>query len=227
MIVDDIRAVTAPGGALVPPDGISATPAGLAVVGVGLLENLTSNRLLLTLVALVGVAVWLVVRLLSFVKAALVMVPVLLAVGVSSTVVYVTGITVSPLTTVSGPLVIAICTEFTVLIMFRHLEERRQGLSPEEAVDVATARTGRAFFASALTTIGGFAVMLFSPLPLLSDFGAIVALTVAIALISAVVVLPPVLIWADRHHWVTPGRGAIPVDPSVPLAERASARAPV
>jgi len=30
---------------------------------------------------------------------------------------------------------------------------------------------------------------------------------VAIALISAITVLPPVLIWADNHGWVAPGRG--------------------
>ncbi len=216
VIVDDIRANVAPGGSLEPPAGITATPAGLAVVGVGLLENLTENRALLTWIALGGVALWLLIRLLSLVKMVVVMLPVLLAVGLSATLVYLTGITVSPLTTVSGPLVIAICTEFATLILFRHLEERRQGLSPEEAIDVAAARTGRAFFASALTTVGGFAVMLISPLPLLRDFGAIVAITVAIALLSAVTVLPPVLIWADRHGWVRgasrgrasrPGRG--------------------
>ena len=156
-----------------------------------------------------------------------VMLPVLLAVGLSSTLVYLTGITVSPLTTVSGPLVIAICTEFATLILFRHLEERRQGYSPEESIDVAAAHTGRAFFASALTTVGGFAVMLFSPLPLLRDFGAIVAITVAIALISAVTVLPPVLIWADNHGWVAPGRGRRPNDPPETDRRRRCAAAPV
>jgi hydrophobe/amphiphile efflux-3 (HAE3) family protein len=226
VIVDDIRVKVSPDGALAPPPGITATPAGLAVVGVGLLENLTNNRLLLTWIALAGVALWLLLRMTSFVKTALVMLPVLLAVGLSSTVVYLTGITVSPLTTVSGPLVIAICTEFATLIMFRHLEERRQGLSPREAVDVAAARTGRAFFASALTTVGGVAVMLFSPLPLLRDFGAIVALTVAIALISAITVLPPVLIWADKHGWVTLGRGARPIDEGLSVEERAGAVSP-
>ena len=59
--------------------------------------------------------------------------------------------------------------------------------------------------------------MLFSPLPLLRDFGAIVAITVAIALISAITVLPPVLIWADKHGWVSLGRGARPVDESIPV----------
>ena len=82
---------------------------------------------------------------------------------------------------------------------------------------------GRAFFASALTTVGGFAVLLFSPLPLLRDFGAIVAITIAIALLSAVTVLPPVLIWADERGWVRLGAGAPnPVDEAVPVAERAA-----
>ena len=214
VIVDEIRVNVAPGGELEPPEGITATPAGLAVVGVGLLDSLTSNRALLTWIALAGVAIWLLLRLTSLAKMAVVMLPVLLAVGLSSTLVYLLGLTVSPLTTVSGPLVIAICTEFATLILFRHLEERRQGFSPEESIDVAAARTGRAFFASALTTVGGFAVMLFSPLPLLRDFGAIVAITVAIALVSAITVLPPVLVWADNHGWVAPGRGRRPNDPA-------------
>jgi hypothetical protein len=42
-------------------------------------------------------------------------------------------------------------------------------------------------------------VLLFSPLPLLRDFGAIVAITIAIALLSAVIVLPPLLLWADER----------------------------
>ena len=58
---------------------------------------------------------------------------------------------------------------------------------------------------------------------LLRDFGAIVALTVAIALISAITVLPPVLIWADKHGWVTLGRGARPVDEGLSVEERAAA----
>ena len=117
----------------------------------------------------------------------------------------ITGITVSPLTTVSGPLVIAICTEFCSLILFRHIEERRQGHTPREAIDVAAARTGRAFFASSLTTVGGFLVLVFAELPLLKDFGAIVAITVAIALLSAVVVLPPLLVWVDERDWLKIG----------------------
>ena len=44
----------------------------------------------------------------------------------------------------------------------------------------------------AATTIGGFAVLMVSPLPLLRDFGVIVTLNVAIALLAALVVSPMV-----------------------------------
>jgi uncharacterized protein len=190
-----------------PPEGISATASGLAVVGVGLLRNAEENRALLTYAALALVAVWLVIRLMSVVRALLAMVPVLIAVGGSSLIIAGLGFELSPLTTVSGPLVVAICTEFSVLILVRYLEERRRGCAPKEATDVASARTGRAFVTSALTTVGGFLVLVFSAMPLLRDFGAIVALNVTVALLSALVVLPPLLVWADGKGWVIRERG--------------------
>jgi uncharacterized membrane protein YdfJ with MMPL/SSD domain len=49
-----------------------------------------------------------------------------------------------------------------------------------------------------------------SSLPLLRDFGIIVAMNVAVALLSALVVLPPMLVWADQHGWVS--RGLVPDD---------------
>ncbi len=63
---------------------------------------------------------WLVLRFRSFSRALLALVPVFLAVGASSLIVALLGIQLSPLTTVSGPLVIASCTEFSVLIFGRY-----------------------------------------------------------------------------------------------------------
>lgn len=106
---------------------------------------------------------------------------------------------------------VAACTEFTSLILLRFVEERKRGLTPRAAVDVTARRTGRAFIVSALAAISGVGVIATSSLPLLRDFGVIVALNVAVALLSALVVLPPLLVWADeKHHWVT--RGLVPKD---------------
>jgi len=188
-----------------PPPGVSATPSGLAVVGVGLLDNLDANRVLLTYLAILFVFLFLSVRLRSVIRSLLSLVPVLIAVGTASLVAYAFSLKLSPVTAVGGPLVVAACTEFTSLILLRFVEERRRGLTPEESVEVAASRTGRAFIVSALTAISGVAVIATSSLPLLRDFGIIVAMNVAVALLSALVVLPPMLVWADRRNWVSRG----------------------
>ena len=201
---DELDAGTTAGGVEI-PDGVSATPSGLAVVGVGLLENIEANRILLTYLAIAFVFAYLAVRLRSVVRALLSLVPVLIAVGASSLVAWALGLQLSPMTAVGGPLVVALCTEFTALILLRFIEERQRGLSPEEAAEEAAARTGRAFIVSALTTVAGVAVIAFSTLPLLRDFGLVVAMNVAVALLSALVFLPPMLLWAEERGWVTRG----------------------
>lgn len=201
---------------------IRAIPAGIAVVGVGLLENLSANRAVLTYLGLALVGLWLLVRHRSLARALLTLVPIGLAVGTSSVIVGAFGLTLSPLTTVSGPLVVASCTEFSVLIMARYLEERQAGLGSREASDQAAGRTGRAFFTSAVTTIGGFAVLIGSALPLLRDFGIIVSLNVAVALLAALVVMPPMLVWADDKGWLE--TGVVDAKKSVVLAVKPTGR---
>jgi hydrophobe/amphiphile efflux-3 (HAE3) family protein len=226
--VDDIRDELASGtlGNGDPiPEGISATPSGLAVVGVGLLENIESNRILLTYLAILFVFAYLVLRLRSVVRALLSMVPVLTAVGAASLVAWIFDLHLSPMTAVGGPLVVAVCTEFTSLILLRFIEERQRGYSPREAMNVTARRTGRAFIVSALTAISGVAVIAFSSLPLLRDFGMIVAMNVSVALVSALVFLPPMLVWADNRGWVT--RGMMPERPPTPAPGAEVPRQPV
>jgi len=201
-VVRNIRDITKP------PPGIRATPSGLAVLGVGLLDNLEASRIRLTYLAIGFVFVFLMIRLRSVIRAFLSMVPVLIAVGAASLFAYALGLELSPMTAVGGPLVVAACTEFTSLILLRFVEERRRGFAPQAASDTTASRTGRAFLVSALATIAGVGVIATSSLPLLRDFGFVVGLNVTIALLSALVVLPPMLVWAERRHWVT--RGLVP-----------------
>jgi uncharacterized protein len=184
---------------LAPPPGVSVTPSGLAVVGVELVNNAEAGRPDLTLRALGFVLIWMVLALRRVVPALLIVAPVAIAVGLSSLAIAVFGIELTPLTTLAGPLVIAIGTEFSVLVAYRYFEERARGRTPDQATAVGLPRIGRAFVASGLTLIGGFAVLAFSPMPLLRDFGIVVALVVLITLVSTLAVLPPLLRWADRR----------------------------
>lgn len=56
----------------------------------------------------------------------------------------------------------------------------------KEALDT----TGVALMLSATTTMAGFAVLLFSPMPIIQDFGLITAITVLFSLVLALMVLP-------------------------------------
>ncbi len=206
------------------PPGVRATPSGLAVVGVGLLDNLEANRILLTYLSIAFVFAFLTIRLRSVTRALLSLIPVIIAVGAASLFAFALSLKLSPVTAVGGPLVVAACTEFTSLILLRFVEERRRGLPPREAMDVTASRTGRAFIVSALTATSGVAVLATSSLPLLRDFGAIVALNVAVALLSALVILPPVLVWADQRNWVS--HGLVPDEILQRSKETASAPSP-
>jgi hypothetical protein len=186
-----------------PPAGVTATPSGLAVIGIELVNALEANRQLLTLAALGLVALWLLAAYRRLVLALLPLVPVTVAVGASGLAIDQLDLELTPLTTVSGPLAIAITTEFSVLLLARFLEERKAGADADLAVELAASRIGRAFLASGLTLLGGFVVLAFSPMVLLVDFGVVVALDVALALVSVLVVLPPLLRWAAR--WLPAG----------------------
>ncbi len=188
-----------------PPPGFSIAPGGIGVVGVGLLENLAKSRVLLTYLALLFVGLFLAVRLRSIVRSLLSLVPVLIAVGTVALLAFALGVKLSPLTAVSGPLVVAVCTEFTSLILLRFVEERNRGLMPREAMTVTASRTGRAFLVSAMTAVAGIAVVATSSMPMLRDFGILMALNVLVALLSALIVLPPILVWAEGRGLVSRG----------------------
>jgi predicted RND superfamily exporter protein len=177
-------------GDMAPPPGVTATPSGIAVIGIELVKGMEANRRTLTLAALALVGLWLLVRGRGRVRSLLPLVPVAIAVGFSTFVIWALGFELTPLTTVAAPLVIAVGTEFTVLLEARYLEERRNGCTPAEAC-ACLPRIGRAFVASGLTLVGGFAVMAASPMTLLRDFGIVVAIDVVVALVSALVIMPP------------------------------------
>ncbi len=211
------------------PVGITEAPGGIAIVGVGLLENLNSSRSILTYLSVILVGLFLTVRLRSLIRALLSLVPVIIAVGAVSIVAFIFSLKLSPMTAVAGPLVVAICTEFTSLILLRFVEERARGKSPREAMDVTSARSGRAFIVSALTAVSGIAVMATSSMPLLRGFGIIVAMNVLVALLCALIILPPILVFAEGKGYVTRGliKDRKSSDATEVLSENLSAKNPI
>ena len=180
------------------PAGVIVTPAGLAVIGIEAVHALSANRPLMTYTALGGVFLALLLLFRNIAKAVAALVPIFIAVGASPALLYLLGMDLNPLTSVSGPLIIAMSTEFSVLLLARYCEERARGFGPQQAMLTASTRIGGAITASGLTVIGGFGVLAFSGFPLLDGFGKVTALNITVALLSTLIVLPPILVWADK-----------------------------
>ena len=95
-------------------------------------------------------------------------------------------------------------TEFTILIMERFYEERMKGKTSSEAIIISNQKTGKAIFASALTTLGGFSALLISDFVILSNFGLMTLINISLALFSTIIVMPAILIILDRFVKIKP-----------------------
>ena len=84
------------------------------------------------------------------------------------------------------------------MVLERYLEERSSGMEKHTAIQMATALIGRANLASALTTIGGFSVLMFSDFVILQDFGLMTVINVSLATLSTFIIVPALLFTMDK-----------------------------
>ncbi len=193
-----------------PPAGVTARLAGLPVLAAQANERIASpwRRLATLLAGLLAVAVVLLVALRSARRALVPLIPIALATGWSAFVVFLTRIPLNPLSIMLSALVIAIATEFSVLLSERFLAERRAGLELSDALAATYRSTGAAVLASGMTAIAGFGVLVLSDIRMLRDFGAVTVIDLAVALVGVLIVLPAVLVLAERGALV-PGRARL------------------
>jgi predicted RND superfamily exporter protein len=199
-LIDRVRdAIGAPGSKDGPPAGVSVQLAGLPVIAAAAAGDLSATRYWLTLAGLLAVALVLLLVYRSISRALVPLVPVVLATGWASLVLWITGIPLNPMSAALGALTIAIATEFAVILAGRYHEERRSGAGGGDALRGAYSRTGAAVLASAVTAIAGFAVLVASDIQMLRDFGIVTVIDLSAALVGVMVVLPAALLRAGER----------------------------
>jgi predicted RND superfamily exporter protein len=125
------------------------------------------------------------------------LIPIVLATGWSALVLAAIGIPLNPMSATLGALVIAIATEFSVILSARFSSEREAGRSVGEALRRTYARTGTAVLASGVTAIAGFAALIATDIRMLRDFGFATVVDLGVALLGVMIVLPATLVWAE------------------------------
>ena len=128
------------------------------------------------------------------------LVPIVLATGWSALVLFALRVPLNPMSVTLGALVIAISTEFSVLLSERHRQERLAGHDTIEALRRSYARTGAAVAASGVTAIFGFGVLVLSDIRMLRDFGLVTLIDLTVSLLGVLVALPAAIVIAEGQR---------------------------
>jgi predicted RND superfamily exporter protein len=195
-------------------DGVLVSPVGTLALGSSAIDAAVGTRMLINTMYLGAIFIVLLAVYRSVRAALFTVIPVGLVIAWASLAMYAIGIPLNPLTSILGVIIIGIGTEFMVLLLGRYNEEKRSGLPPRQAMVVASSHIGRAIVTTALTTLGGFGVLIASDFILIRDFGIATVLGVFLSLVSTIVVMPPLIVWLDEKTEQRRARNGVKVKSS-------------
>ncbi len=130
---------------------------------------------------------------------AVTMVPVVFALSWILGAMYLLGIPFNTETAIIASIAIGIGVDYAIHISERFVEELTTSANAAAALETTLSGTGGALLASAVTTAGGFGVLLFALVPSLQRFGLVTGTTIVFAFVSSVVVLPSLLVLWYRY----------------------------
>jgi putative drug exporter of the RND superfamily len=115
------------------------------------------------------------------------------------------GLGVSALTTaLMTAMIFGAGTDYAVFLISRYHEYIRSGADSDLAVQKALSSIGEVIAGSAATVAVTFLGMVFTRLPAFTSIGPALAISIAIAFLAAVTLLPAILALAGRRGWVAP-----------------------
>lgn len=178
------------------------TITGLMVLTIETIDTLQENMIRSTVIAVALAAVILIFLYRNLLLGLMPPIPVVLCSLWIVGTMFLISISLNILTVMVTALTIGLGIDYSIHVMERFREEReRRGKGIQQSVHTTIMSTGTALTISAVTTILGFGVLVFSPMPIAQQFGVITAITIIYSFLAAVLVLPVILIaWAKRKE---------------------------
>ncbi len=97
-------------------------------------------------------------------------------------------------------------TDYAVFLISRYHDYVRQGQDSDQAVKNAMMSIGKVIAASAATVAVTFLAMIFTKLEVFTAVGPAISISVCVALLSALTLMPAMLVLTGRRGWVKPRR---------------------
>jgi predicted RND superfamily exporter protein len=130
---------------------------------------------------------------------AVVMTPVVLALAWLFGTMYLAGISFNTETAIIASIAIGVGVDYAIHIGERFVEELGEQSDPVPALERTLQGTGGALLASAVSTAGGFGVLMLALVPSLQRFGFVTATAIVFAFLASVLVLPSLLVVWTRY----------------------------
>jgi predicted RND superfamily exporter protein len=108
------------------------------------------------------------------------------------------GISLNIATVMVASVALGIVDDDTIHFIGRFRREAAEGASSEQAIEMATAHEGRASLTTAVINSLGYGIMMFSAYKPTAWFGGLLALTMAVAFLAEVLVVPAVIVLLPR-----------------------------
>ena len=158
------------------------------------------NSIIITLIVsflALGAVYYLLER--SFVLGAITTLPMIFCMAWLFGAMFILGIPLNVLTITIASLTVGLGITYGIHMSHRFAEDMKDLKNPYKAMRRTVTHVGSAIFGAAATTIAGFGLLIFALLPPIKQFGGMTALAILFSFLSAVFVLPSILIlWARR-----------------------------
>lgn len=158
------------------------------------LTAITDSLTISIAVAVVLCFLVLVVLFRSFKYALVTVIPEILVVFWLYAAMYLMGYHLNAVTATIAAISIGVGIDYSVHVTARFREELSKGTAKQEAMRNAASHSGVALFGSALSTMIGFFIIGFAPMPMFASFGILTAIMILMAFIAALFVLPSLLL---------------------------------
>ncbi|MDY6835090.1 MAG: MMPL family transporter [Chloroflexota bacterium] len=158
------------------------------------LDAITTSLMYSIIVAIVLCLLVLLVAFRSFKYAIATIIPVILVAIWLHGIMYLAGFHLNAVTATIAAISIGVGIDYSVHIAARFRQELRIMSDKREAVEQAASKSGYALLGAATSTMLGFLVMGFAPMPMFASFGILTALMILMAFVAALFVLPSLLV---------------------------------
>jgi predicted RND superfamily exporter protein len=176
----------------------TATVTGNFLITLTIINSLTESQILSTGICFMLAAIILILIYRNPVLGLITMIPVSISILWILGTMYYIGYTLNVLTITVTSITIGVGVDYGIYITQRFRLVANKTGDPNQALQDSISLTGSSVLIAAISSMTGFAVLLFAPIPPQQQFGLITAVTLSYSFLISIFVLPLVLVrWAN------------------------------